>query len=40
MPLEITIKAGWRSLVSEVDKEGDYQISFNEFKEMMKKLIN
>ena len=39
MPLEITTKAGWRSLVSEVDKDGDYQISFNEFKEMMEKLI-
>ena len=40
MPLEITTKAGWRILVSEVDKDGDYQISFNEFKEMMEKLIN
>jgi len=40
MPLEITTKAGWRSLVSEVDKDGDYQISFKEFKEMMEKLIN
>ena len=40
MPLEITTKAGWRNLVSEVDKDGDYQISFNEFKEMMIKLIN
>ena len=40
MPLEITTKAGWRNSVSEVDKEGDYQISFNEFKEMMEKLIN
>ena len=40
MPLEITTKAGWRNLVSEVDKDGDYQISFNEFKEMMEKLIN
>ena len=39
MPLEITAKAGWRNLVSEVDKDGDYQISFNEFKEMMEKLI-
>ena len=39
MPLEITTKAGWRNLVSEVDKDGDYQISFNEFKEMMEKLI-
>ena len=40
MPLEITTKAGWRNLVSEVDKDGDYQISFNEFKEMMEKLIS
>ena len=50
MPLEITTKAGWRKLVSEVDKDGklvsevdkdgDYQISFREFKEMMEKLIN
>ena len=40
MPLEITTKAGWRTLVSEVDKDGDYQISFKEFKEMMEKLIN
>ena len=40
MPLEITTKAGWRNLVSEVDKDGDYQISFREFKEMMEKLIN
>ena len=40
MPLEITTKAGWRKLVSEVDKDGDYQISFNEFKEMMEKLIS
>jgi calcium-dependent protein kinase len=40
MPLEITTKAGWKQLVSEVDKDGDYQISFREFKEMMEKLIN
>ena len=40
MPLEITTRAGWRNLVSEVDKDGDYQISFKEFKEMMEKLIN
>ena len=40
MPLEITTKAGWRNLVSEVDKDGDYQISFREFKEMMEKLIS
>ena len=39
MPLEITTKAGWKKLVSEVDKDGDYQISFREFKEMMEKLI-
>ena len=40
MPLEITTKAGWRNLVSEVDKDGDYQINFKEFKEMMEKLIS
>ena len=40
MPLEITTKSGWRKLVSEVDKDGDYQISSQEFKEMMEKLIN
>ena len=40
MPLEITTKTGWKELVSEVDKDGDYQISFKEFKEMMEKLIN
>ena len=40
MPLEITTKAGWRKLVSEVDKDGDYQISSQEFKNMMVKLIN
>ena len=40
MPLEITSKSGWKKLVSEVDKDGDYQISFKEFKEMMEKLIN
>ena len=40
MPLEITTKSGWKELVSEVDKDGDYQISFKEFKEMMEKLIN
>ena len=39
MPLEITSKLGWMQLVSEVDKDGDYQISFREFKEMMEKLI-
>ena len=40
MPLEITSRAGWKKLVGEVDKDGDYQISFREFKEMMEKLIN
>ena len=40
MPLEITSKTGWKELVSEVDEDGDYQISFKEFKEMMEKLIN
>jgi calcium-dependent protein kinase len=40
MPLEITSKTGWKELVSEVDHDGDYQIFFEEFKEMMEKLIN
>jgi calcium-dependent protein kinase len=40
MPLEITSKTGWKELVSEVDEDGDYQISFKEFKEMMEKLIS
>ena len=40
MPLEITSKSAWMQLVSEVDKDGDYQISFKEFKEMMEKLIS
>ena len=40
MPLEITSKSGWKELVSEVDKDGDYQISLKEFKEMMEKLIS
>ena len=39
MPLEITTKQEWIDLVSEVDKDGDCQISLEEFKEMMKKLI-
>ena len=32
MPLEITSKTGWKELVSEVDYDGDYQISFEELK--------
>ena len=40
MPIEITSKLEWRELIDEVDKDGDNQISLNEFKEMMKKLIN
>ena len=40
IPIEITSKLEWRELISEVDKDGDNQISLNEFKEMMKNLIN
>ena len=32
MPLEITKKAGWKQLVSEVDKDGDYQIFLKNLK--------
>ena len=39
MPLEIANKSEWIELVSEVDKDGDCQISIEEFKSMMKKLI-
>ena len=39
MPIEITTKMEWRELIEEVDKDGDHQISFEEFKEMMEKLI-
>ena len=40
MPIEITSKLEWRELIEEVDKDGDNQISLDEFKEMMEKLIN
>ena len=40
MPVEITSKLKWKALIEEVDKDGDNQISFNEFKEMMQKLLN
>jgi Ca2+-binding EF-hand superfamily protein len=40
MPLEIISNQQWIDLVSEVDKDGDCQISFEEFKEMMLKLSN
>ena len=40
MPVEITSKIEWRELIEEVDKDGDNQISFDEFKEMMQKLMN
>ena len=40
MPVEITSKLEWKALIEEVDKDGDNQISFNEFKEMMQKLLN
>ena len=40
MPVEITSKLEWRELIEEVDKDGDCQISFEEFKDMMQKLLN
>jgi calcium-dependent protein kinase len=40
MPIEITSKIEWRELIEEVDKDGDNQISFQEFKDMMQKLLN
>ena len=39
MPIEITSKLEWRELIEEVDKDGDNQMSFEEFKEMMQKLL-
>jgi calcium-dependent protein kinase len=39
IPIEITSKLEWRELIEEVDKDGDNQISFEEFKEMMQKLL-
>ena len=40
MPIEITSKQEWRELIREVDKDGDCQISLDEFKEMMGNLIH
>ena len=40
MPLEITSKLEWKELIEEVDKDGDCQISLDEFKEMMGKLLH
>ena len=39
MSVEFTSKIEWRELIEEVDKDGDNQISFEEFKEMMQKLL-
>ncbi len=39
MPVEITSKIEWRELMKEVDKDNDNQMSFEEFKEMMQKLL-
>ena len=38
MPLELSNNSSWLELVKEVDQDGDCQISFNEFKQMMLKL--
>ena len=40
MPLQITNNQQWIELVKEVDQDGDCQISFEEFKEMMEKMAN
>ena len=40
MPIEITSRLEWKELIDEVDKDGDCQISLEEFKEMMRKLVN
>ena len=40
MPLQITNNQQWIDLVKEVDQDGDCQISFKEFKEMMEKISN
>ena len=40
MPLQITNNQQWIELVKEVDQDGDCQISFTEFKEMMEKMAN
>ena len=40
MPIEITSRLEWKELIDEVDKDGYCQISLDEFKEMMRKLIN
>jgi len=36
--LHLNNQIDWKDLVGEVDKDGDYQINFEEFKEMMEKL--
>ena len=38
MPLQITNNQQWIDLIEEVDKDGDCQISFDEFKDMMEKI--
>jgi len=40
MSLQITNNQQWIDLVKEVDQDGDCQISFKEFKEMMEKISN
>ena len=36
--LNLNNQIDWKDLVGEVDKDGDYQIDFEEFKEMMEKV--
>ena len=38
MPLDLINNSGWLDLVKEVDQDGDCQISYNEFKQMMLKV--
>ena len=38
MPLELINNSVWIDLVKEVDQDGDCQISYNEFKQMMLKI--
>ena len=38
IPLELSNNSSWMELVKEVDQDGDCQISFNEFKQMMLKI--
>ena len=40
MPLKITSNQQWIDLIKDVDQDGDCQISFKEFKEMMEKISN